>query len=322
MLPSPLSPCTLLAGLLLAACVQAQAQPQARQELPSLDPERAWTHLERIVAFGERPAGSAALEELRGYLTAELRAVGLDPRREPFQAETPKGPVAMANLVVDLEASSGAGAPLVVLATHIDTKGGLPFAFVGANDGGSGTAVLLELARILAACERRVAVRFLFLDGEEAVRRQWLDPDNCYGSRHHVRELTRRGELARVRALVLLDMVGDRELVLTRELESDSALYARVETAARAAGLGQHFGTFAKALRDDHIPFLEAGVPAIDLIDFEYGPANAWWHTAEDTLDKCSAGSLVAAGGIVLAAWSALEDFALQDVAPRKAQER
>jgi len=298
---------------LLSACVRAQAG----QESPAFDAERAFGHLEHLVGLGERPAGSARLEELRRYLEQELGRAGLEARRETFRAETPRGAVEMANVIVDLAAPGVPDAPLLVLATHIDTKGGLPFAFVGANDGGSGTAVLLELARVLAARERRVAVRFLFLDGEEAVRRQWIDPDNCYGSRHHVRELARSGELARVKALVLLDMVGDREFVLTRETSSDAELYARVEAAARAAGLGAHFGADARALRDDHLPFLEAGVPAIDLIDFEYGPANAWWHTAEDTLDKCSAASLGAAGGIVLAAFAPLEEFVLERAARR-----
>lgn len=313
MRPSPLLPSLLCLGLLLGACARAQARPQAA----GFDARRAYAHLERIVALGERPAGSARLEELRKYLETELATCGLAPAREAFRAETPKGPLEMANLRVDLAVPGAPEAPLLVLATHIDTKGGLPFPFVGANDGGSGTAVLLELARVLATRERRVAVRLLFLDGEEAVRKQWIDPDNCYGSRHHVRELQRSGELARVQAMVLLDMVGDRDLVLTRELESDAALYARVERAARAAGLEAHFGDHARALRDDHLPFLDAGVPAIDLIDFEYGPANSWWHTAEDTLDKCSAASLGAAGGIVLAAWSELEDFVLERAAQR-----
>lgn len=312
-----MGPSPLLHALSLALATAACAPALARPEAGGFDAERAFGHLERIVALGERPAGSARLEELRSYLVTELEAIGLAPEREAFRAETPKGPLELANLRVDLEASAGPGAPLLVLATHIDTKGGLPFAFVGANDGGSGTAVLLELARVLAGRERRVAVRLLFLDGEEAVRRQWVDPDNCYGSRHHVRELQKSGELARVAAMVLLDMVGDRELVLTRELASDAALYARVERAAQAAGLGAHFGRDARTLRDDHLPFLEAGVPAIDLIDFEYGPGNAWWHTAEDTLDKCSAASLGAAGGIVLAAWSELEAFVLERAAER-----
>jgi glutaminyl-peptide cyclotransferase len=256
--------------------------------------------------------GSAKLEELRAELERELAADGLAPVRDSFRAETPRGTLEFANLYTDLAAGDGAHAPLVILATHIDTKSGLPFPFVGANDGGSGTAVLLELARVLATRARRVDVRFLFLDGEEAVRREWHDPDNCYGSRHHVAERARNGELARIQALVLLDMVGDRELVLARETASDAALFGRVEAAARAAGLGRHFEGRAQEIRDDHLPFLAAGIPAIDLIDFEYGPDHAWWHSQDDTLDKCSPESLGAAGGIVLAAWDALEEFALE----------
>ena len=293
--------------LLGAGCAHAQGQLAPRE----FDSALAWAHLETIVALGERPAGSAKLEELRSWLARELATYGLTPERETFRAETPKGPLEFCNLRVELPASGAEKAPLVILATHIDTKSGLPCTFVGANDGGSGTAVLLELARVLATRERRVDLRLLFLDGEEALRRAWVDPDNCYGSREHVRVLEKSGELARLQALVLLDMVGDKEFVLTRETGSDRELYVRVEKAARAAGFGAHFGGRSQGVRDDHLPFLEAGVPAIDLIDFEYGPDHAWWHTAEDTLDKCSRESLGAAGGIVLAAWSELEEFAL-----------
>jgi hypothetical protein len=303
-------PSPLLASLALALGACAPAHAAARPA--EFDAAVAWRHLERIVAFGERPAGSAALEELRVYLEKELAAAGLASERESFRAETPRGPREFANVVADLPPThEDPEAPLVLLATHIDTKGGLPFPFVGANDGGSGTAVLLELARVLVARERRVAVRFLFLDGEEATRRAWRDPDNCYGSRHHVARLAKRGERARVAALVLLDMVGDREFVLTREENSERELYALVERAASAAGLARHFGSRSREIQDDHLPFLAAGIPAIDLIDFEYGPDHSWWHSAEDTLDKCSAESLGAAGGIVLAAFGALEEFAL-----------
>ena len=120
------------------------------------------------------------------------------------------------------------------------------------------------------------------------------------------------GELARLQAMLLLDMVGDRELVFERESFSDAALFARIETAARASGFGPHFAHEPREIKDDHLPFLAAGIPAVDLIDFEYGPDNAWWHSAEDTLDKCSAESLATAGAIVLAAWNTLEEFALE----------
>lgn len=306
--PSPLPASAALLALGLCACTPAHATARAGE----FEAARAWAHLEHIVGLGERPAGSAKLEELRRYLEEELTAASLTPQREAFRAETPRGSIEMANVYADLTSAEGARAPLVVLATHIDTKAGLDFPFVGANDGGSGTAVLLELARVLATRARRVDVRFLFLDGEEATRREWRDPDNCYGSRHHVAARAKSGELARMQAMLLLDMVGDRELVLERESSSDAALFARVESAARAAGFGRHFATEPREMKDDHLPFLAAGIPAIDLIDFEYGPGNAWWHTQDDTLDKCSAESLGTAGGIVLAAWNALEEFALE----------
>ncbi len=300
----------LLAGAsaLLQGCVQGAAA--AGSQDPRFDGGRAWGLLERIVAIGERPSGSASIERLRVLLEGELRALGLEPVREAFRASTPRGEVDFANVYVEIgPPDSGRDAPILVLATHIDTKGGLPFEFVGANDGGSGTAVLLELARCMARRTPAAAVvwRLVFLDGEEAVRPAWGGEDNCYGSRHHVAELRRAGELGRVAACIVLDMVGDRDLRLTRELFSDQELTALFWEAARAQGLAAHVGGGAREIRDDHLSFQAAGIPSVDLIDFEYGPENAWWHSAEDRLDRCSAESLEAIGRIVLAALPELE---------------
>ncbi len=268
----------------------------------AFDADHAWAHLEALVALGPRVAGTPGGEAARAYIEDELRALDLEPVRESFRAPTPKGPLQMANVYVDLpgEERDGEPAPVVVIATHFDTKD-LPFEFVGANDGGSGTAVLLELARALAAADPGpLTWRLLFLDGEEAVRRQWLDPDNRYGSREHVRQLRRSGSIDRVRACVLLDMVGDAELKLTRETYSDRELLDLFFEAARRGGHNLRVGARGQAVRDDHQSFLEAGVPAVNLIDFEYGPGNRYWHTEDDVLEHCSAESLGAIGEIVL----------------------
>jgi hypothetical protein len=279
---------------------------------PAFDAARAWALLERQVALGPRPAGSQKGQATRDLIADELASYGLEPVREAFEAKTPIGLLKLENVYADVEAPARAGAPapLIVLCTHFDTKR-MSFEFLGANDAGSGTAVLLELARILAREPRRASLRFLFLDGEEAVRPQWLDPDNRYGSRHHVAGLASSGAAERVKACVLLDMVGDRDLQLFTELNSSRELLELVFAAAKAAGLGQHVGGPREAVSDDHLSFLAAGVPSVDLIDFDYGPNNRFWHTPDDALENCSQESLDAAGRIVLAALPALEDWAL-----------
>jgi len=191
--------------------------------------------------------------------------------------------------------------------THFDTKLSSE-RFVGANDGGSGTAVLLELARVLAAAgPRSLTYRFLFLDGEEALNWTWKDPDNTYGARHHAAGLKASGLSERVRACVLLDMVGDADLGILREAYSDRRLTDLFFEAARDSGLGQHVDAGREEIADDHLPFLNAGIPSVDLIDFDYGPHNAYWHTSQDTLEHCSAASLAIAGKIVLLGLPSLE---------------
>lgn len=290
------------ASCALVACPAAPKSPP----LAAFDAERAWTDLRKIVHFGPRPPGSQALEETRALLAQELTAAGLKPVRETFKAQTPSGGIEFTNVYADLTAADPQ-AEIVILAAHIDTKLGIP-GFVGANDGGSGTVAVLELARAIAkSAPRPVTYRFLFVDGEEAIRMQWEGDDNCYGSRHHARVLQESGVAERVRAFVLLDMVGDADLKLWRETWSDRRLTELFRSAATEAGLGKHLSQREEAIGDDHQPFLAAGIPSVDLIDFEYGTGNSVWHTAFDNLDHCSKDSLGAIGKIVLTALPKLE---------------
>jgi len=278
------------------------------------DAARAWKLLEEQVSIGARHAGSPGAERTRVLIERELSAAGLKPMREAFTAETPAGSIEMANVWARIPASDDpqGESPVIVLGSHYDTKR-VSFPFVGANDGGSSTAVLLELARVLASGPaRKVTYHIVFFDGEESLRPYWEDPDNRYGSRHHVDRLERSGELERVRYMVLLDMVGDRDLRLTRDTYSGGELVDAFFEAARANGLGRHVNGARMPVKDDHQSFLEAGVESIDLIDFEYGPQNSWWHTAEDTLDKCSQESLAAIGRIVLLGLPQVERLALR----------
>ena len=320
---SPMIASKLLAPIACLFLAAACSTPPPPAPPVDFDQKLAWDHLESIVGIGPRPSGSEGAARLRDYLEINLKALDLDSEREPFTNETPTGPVEFENLFVDLPPTApGADAetaPWILIGTHYDTKrldqeG--PNIFVGANDGGSGTAILLELARVLTqstAAPREVGLRLLFLDGEEAVNLDWEGDDNTYGSRYHAEQLLATGQAGRFGACVILDMLGDRDLGILHETYSRRALMELFEQAAERAGLGQHMQTRRwQAVRDDHQSFLKIGIPSVDLIDFDYGPQNSWWHTNEDTLDKCSAASLGAAGTIFMTGLPDLERWVLE----------
>ena len=233
----------------------------------------------------------------------------------------------MVNVIAELP---GTKKEVVILATHYDTKRTSSDArvprnpepeFIGANDGGSSTGAVLELARVLAPTKPEYTLWFVFFDGEEAFI-DWNErngTDNTYGSRHMVSRLSREGNLSNVKTLILLDMVGDSNLDFMRDLQSTQWLVDIIWSAARRVGHGSHFLGNDSAYEDDHVPFVRAGIPAVDLIDFNFGPNNEYWHTKEDTLDKISADSLKVTGDVVIAA---LPDvFKKLNVTPSKSRQ-
>ena len=288
-----------------AACVNA-ALPPSQPPAATFDGARASEHLRKIVALGPRPAGSPGARQTRDYITTELAALGLRAEEQPFEARTPVGPIRMANVRATIPgAATGSGR--LIIAGHYDTKMFKEFAFVGANDGGSSTAFLIELARVLKARQNALPIELLFLDGEEALVEWSLDSDSTYGSRHYVQAAKQAGTLAEVRALILVDMIGDRALQLKRESNSTPWLTDIIWAAARQ--LKRHeFVDEQTAVEDDHLPFLAAGVPSVDLIDLDYpDETRRFWHTADDTLDKTSAASLQTVGSVLMAALPAIE---------------
>jgi Zn-dependent M28 family amino/carboxypeptidase len=207
----------------------------------------------------------------------------------------------------------GRGTEIVAVGGHYDTKVFEKFRFVGANDGGSSTALLIELGRALAPrlrAEPPQSTRWLvFFDGEEA-QVEWTATDSLYGSRALVAALRASGELSRLRALIVADMIGDRDLRVRRETQSTPWLSELVWATARRLGFARHFPDDPQVVQDDHVPFLDAGVAAALLIDFDYGGSpgrNAYWHTPEDTLDKLSAESLRVVGTVILEILPAVE---------------
>ncbi len=266
----------------------------------AFDSSKAWEHLRQQVAIGPRPAGSPGNLKNREYITKTLAATGIKTVEQAWEATTPIGPIKMVNLIATIP---GQRTERIALASHFDTKLFREFRFVGASDGASSTAALLELARVIKARPHLpFTIELLFLDGEEATG-EWREPDHTYGSRHYVEVGRKAGTLKSLRALILLDMIGDRQLNIRRESNSTPWLTDIVWGVARRLGHQAHFITEAMAVEDDHLHFLKAGVPSLAIIDLDY-PA---WHTAQDTLDAVSARSLQVVGDVVVAALPEIE---------------
>lgn len=276
------------------------AAPARAASSPKFDSSLAWEHLRRQVALGPRPSGSPALAECRRYILDQLKALGIQASEQVFDATTPIGTVRMVNVVATIP---GARPERIAIGSHFDTKLFREFRFVGASDGASSTATLLELARVLKDRKNAYTIDLLFFDGEEAVV-EWRGKDNTYGSRHYVTKAKEAGTLKSLKAFILLDMVGDRNLTIRKETNSTHWLTDVIWAAARRIG---HQTSFLdekfEVGGDDHFPFLIAGIPSVDIIDLDY-PA---WHTPQDTLENVSARSLQVTGEVMLEALPGIE---------------
>jgi len=282
----------IVAVMIGVAIAQAPAPPR-------VDGATALRHVERLVAIGPRVAGSPGAERARAYIVGELRRLGIEPEVQSFEATTPHGRLRMANIIARLP---GRRSDVIMLAGHYDTKLFNSFRFVGANDGGSSAALLIELTRRLAKAPREYTVWVVWFDGEEA-RETWTSTDSLYGSRYLAAELERTRRLPR--ALVLMDMIGDRDLNIRRDTYSTPWLTDILWASATRLGHAKSFLNDPMPVEDDHAPFLKAGAAAALLIDFDYPP----WHTADDTLDKVSAQSLAIVGDVVLDALPSIEQY-------------
>lgn len=296
-----------LAGLALAVVVAYGVQrggAGAAKESP-FNADRAFADLKALVGLGARPAGSGALAKARDYIVAELAKAGLKPQMDEFTARTPRGSRKMVNIRV---ARPGSNPSVIALAGHYDTKA-FDFSFLGANDGGSSAAWVLEMARAAAGLKLQNTLEFIFLDGEEALV-EWTDEDSVYGSRYDVDRRYRAGSLGQLKAFILVDMIGDKNLNIRQETESTDWLNSIVWDTARSLGYTREFLNDELTVGDDHVPYLRAGIPAIDIIDFDY----PFWHTPADTLDKTSGRSLKVVGDVIY--------FALPEIDRRVSQSR
>jgi len=264
----------------------------------------AMTHAEKMVAFGPRPSGSEAHKQTQQYIINALKTAGVAVETDSFTAESSVGSIPMNNIMGRIPGRSDR---IFVIASHYDTKLAKDFRFVGANDGGSSSAVLLALAPLLARKSFNHEVRLVFFDGEESVPWEWDDSQALYGSRHLASRWQQEGVVSKVGAFILLDMVGDKDLSVVKEANSTAWLQQQIWAAARSLGHAKYFAEDGFPLEDDHMPFLNAGVPAADLIDFSYGPNHSFWHTPQDTLDKLSPRSMQVVGEVVLETLTVLD---------------
>lgn len=288
----------ILVVLLVALPGLRAARRAAPAPLPcdKLSGRNALLHAEAVTQFGPRPPGSAAHARTRKYIETALESWKLKPEVDAFPADTPMGKAQMHNIVARI---GGKSERAVIVAGHYDTKQIPRIHFVGANDGGSSTGLLLEMARTLAkGPQRELSVWVAFLDGEEAQAGEWTAADSLYGSKRMARQLQASGKASQVAAVIVVDMVGGKNLNLLRDRNSTGWLNDMVREVAAGLRLEKVFGTTETHIEDDHLPFLAIGLPAVDLIDFS--SQETYWHTEKDTTDKLSAASLETAGRIVL----------------------
>ncbi len=291
--------CSLSRALCLATSailsVQSCSFPNARL-WENFSGEKAFAHVQHLVDLGPRPAGSEALEKSRLYIIEQLKSSGWTVTRSEFSDQTPRGKIKFVNLIARFRTNEKKEPAQFLLCSHYDTKTFETIRFVGANDGGSSTGLLIEMGRVLAMSPALASkIELLFFDGEEAFE-NFTATDGLYGSRYFAKELRDSGKAKSVRGGILFDMIGDKSLDVTLPADSPVDLTRNIFAAADALGQRAHFTYLDRGIGDDHTPLNRIGIPVIDLIDFDFPP----WHTAEDTLDKISAESLETVGRVAL----------------------
>jgi glutaminyl-peptide cyclotransferase len=300
----------LLAALALGCGATAAvdtAPPPA--QTGGFDGAKAYAHVAKLVSFGPHPPGTSAIHNAQDYLRAQLKSFGCAVDTDDFHAQTPNGSVEMQNIVAKVP---GTGPGIILLLTHYDTL--RLDNFVGAEDGGSSSGLLLEMARLLCGGKKETnSVWIAFLDGEEAQivvdgKPQWNGQDEEYGSRELAARMALSGDLKRTRAVILADMIGQYNLKLKREDNSTRWLADLVWRTAGKLGYAKVFvSETGGAISDDHEPFKNRNVPVVDIIDLDDYANLGYWHSPQDTLDKVSPRSLAIVGHVILASLDELQ---------------
>jgi glutaminyl-peptide cyclotransferase len=278
-----------------ASAKPAESAPPASQT-GGFDGAKAYDQVAKIVSFGPRPPGSEGIHHVQDYIRGQLQSFGCTVDEDDFHASTPTGSIAMKNIIAK---TPGTGQGIILLLTHYDSLGSVPN-FVGAEDSASSTGVMLEMARLLCGKKQANAVWIAFLDGEEAIIDWDKDNDHTYGSRELSASLAVSGDLKRVKAAILADMIGQYGLEIPRESNSTRWLVDLIWKSAAHLGYQDIFVARQAGYSDDHEPFLARGVPTVDLIDYDGYQQPKYWHTAADTLDKVSPRSIAIVGHVIL----------------------
>ena len=283
--------------LLLSGC---PSPTEGKKPPPTLEvnANRAFRNLEDILSLGPRPSGGEAAEKTAALIAGRIRDAGLAPEIDLWIDQTPAGKIEFRNVKAMLP---GRSSNFIIMASHYDTKRLSSGSFIGANDGGSSTALLLEIIRTLSSCEASLplSVMFVFFDGEECVTR-YGEADGLHGSRRLARQLTDDGSLKKCTAMILLDMVGDKNLQITLSADTPEWLVGSVRSTAAELGRSNTVIQYDGVILDDHTPFQKSGIPCVDLIDFNFGPHNVFWHSIEDTIDKVSPESMAFVGNLAI----------------------
>jgi glutaminyl-peptide cyclotransferase len=274
--------------------------PVEDHPLPAINGARAMQYVKEIVAFGPRPIGSANHKKVENYILSHLKADEVE--QDSFTADTPEGKLPVRNFIAKFP---GARDGIIVIASHYDTNYPLRnTSYVGANDGGSSSALLLEFANNLRGKKNDgYGIWLVWDDAEEAIKPEGVmpfDKDSLYGISHLAEKWQADGTLKKIKALLLADMVGDSDLNIERDANSTPWLEDVVYEAATRLGYQSHFFARTMGVDDDHIPFVKRGVPCADFIDFDYGYNDVFWHTTQDTIDKLSTKSLEIVGDTML----------------------
>ena len=308
------TPATSSQASSVAPAIGPEDQAPPASQTGGFDGQKAYDFTAKLVSFGPRPPASEAIRRTQDYVVGELKDFGCSVESDDFHSSTPIGDLSMKNIIAKVP---GTGQGIILLLTHYDTL--RLDNFVGADDGGSSTGLMMEMARQLCGNKPKQpnSVWIAFLDGEEAQAvvngvAQWSNEDSVYGSRELAARLAVSGELKRVRAVVLADMIGQKHLQIPREPASDSTKWLTdlVWNTASRLGYGNVFVSREYDINgDDHEPFMKRGVPALDIIDYDgyNAPNPAYWHTTQDTMDKISPWSLAVVGHVILESVSVLQ---------------
>lgn len=297
---------TLAVTLALTGCSR-NSEPAAAEPVPTqvlftaANGTNALRMVEGLVAkCTPRDAGTPGAEKAALWIKEQLAESGVAASLDRFEDATPRGRREFRNVLAEIP---GSGDQWIILLSHFDTMSGIGEGFEGANDSGSSTGLLLEIARVLSARKDHGVkhnILFGFTDGEECMI-TYMEGDGFHGSKHLARKIKDEGR--RVKAVICVDMIGDRDLKINVPRNGTAALRLLALEAAAAVGARDKIGLYDNSIYDDHQAFLNLGFPAVNLIDFSYGSAaglNDYWHTRHDTLDKLSAESLLITGRIVM----------------------